>query len=243
MPYVKQFTGMVDTGVTLEHHYVDDQDQPAVYHYPEQTDAFDIVWETPWQPEHAPVGSVVRWSSTFDDHMHEAKVIAHELNGIRSWVLITDGVCPFGRSHASFNGSHLKEVVSRGTGGMNWLNNTRSIADITNEYLEQQSCFKGRKHKNQYVGRRPESIIRYLLTVHPAFRSYYDGDHCPALSGDIYLRVKDAFTIVSDGYTSAPQCSANKKKLIAALKRVLPRMRVSKDKMEREERKFIASMY
>ncbi len=243
MSYVKQFTGMVDTGVTLEHHYMDDQDQPAVYHYPEQTDAFDIVWETPWQPEHAPVGSVVRWSSTFDDTINEATVVAHEWNGIRSWVLLTDGKCPFGRGCAAFNGVHLKEIVSRGNGGMNWLNNARTIADSIDDYREQQSCFKGRKHKNQYVGRRPETIIRYLLTTHPAFSSFYDGNHCPALAGDIYRKVKDVFTIVSNGVVSAPQCYASKKKLIAALKRVLPRMHVSKDEAEREERKFLASMY
>lgn len=195
-----------------------------------------LVWHTPIQPEHVPVGSVVRWKTAFGNAIHEATVTGHARNGIRSWVIKTDGDCPFGRQGASFNSDWVVEVVSRGTGKVVWENSLWGKERIIQDYMQEMRSPQAPKGSHQYGGRRFASIIRYVLTTHPAFSNYYESDHHPADMSAIIERVKHVAVVVSTGQSTPPYCLANKKKLVRALKKALPQLHTSKTLAERAER-------
>lgn len=237
MPYVKTHAGMAPTGKMLTHSFEDEDGTPQEYQYQEQVDTFTESWHTPWQPEHAPVGSVVLWKAP-NGELKKSTVAGHVWNGVRSWCIVTDEMSERMASTVSFNGEHLVEIVSRGKGGMNWYHEERWAAQNVAEYNYLRGSLLHPKRKSHYVSRRPSQILGFVLSNHPAFANDGSLIHILPYPEMIMKHVGHLFTIISDGSTAPPECSVSKKKLVTALKRVMPRLHRSKDTLEKEEAEY-----
>lgn len=235
MPYVKKNVRLVETGKMLTYQYPDDNDQLAEHKYPETVDQFDLVWETPWQPEHAPVGSVVRWKLNGllrESEEHEVTVTGHYWNGVKSWVILTDTPCPIlgGTHKTSFNGSLLTKIVSRGNGGVQFRNCQEYKRYSDNDHQMQSSWLPtGYKRPHEYASRSAQAIVLYVLGSHPAFADDMNGVHLNANAGTIVDKLRHLFTDHSTGLRWCPAVTANKKKLVKGLKRIMPHLRLSKE--------------
>lgn len=231
MPYVKTNVRDVKTGEMREEHYLDENDQQAIYRYPETKEVWDLTWATPWQPEHAPVGSVVRYNVYEDPSKEqEVTVTGHYWNGIQSWVILTNDPCPIlrGNNKSSFNGTHLTSIVSRGTGGVQFTNYKGIVHSAKEAHKQQQEWLLPCKKKpHEYAAGSPAMIIQYVLSTHPKFCDYLTGMHLNAHATDIAQVLLPMFKI-DKSVRWFPLTTVNKKKLIKALERVIPRMRRNK---------------
>lgn len=246
MPYVDVYKGQRETGRMLEcKHEID-----GVIHdlgdYPETENIISVEWQTPWQPDHAPVGSVVEYASgnycSAVQELNQATVTGHQWNGVRSWVILTDDVCPIrgGEYKASFNGDHLRRVISRGKGGVQW---TKALYEDSHkkEYLADLSRLPvGLKKPHEYAGASVERLIAYLMESHPALSRYRNAQHV-LCAADLIPAVKDLFTVIWPNQWQS-YYTVSKKKLIKRLIRAIPRFYQNKDKLEKEEAAFYAEL-
>jgi hypothetical protein len=237
MPYEKIYKGQRETGVVNTYDYVDENGETCFMNVPEKEAHHEIEWRTPWQPEHAPVGSVVRYRSaaSFDEDapLKEVTVTGHYWNGIKSWVILTNDVCPIlGKENkCSFNGDHLREIVSRGKGGIQFTNNLNTVAHYVKSYkdeLAQLPVYVKRPH--EYAAWNHRNIIGYVLTTHPKFAGFFDGVHENiSVSALTWMlgNIPGLFTLTRyTAYTG--YVTVNKKKLIKAMLRLIARGRSSK---------------
>lgn len=238
MPYIKEYRGYAPTGRTLEYVYKDLDGTEVREPYPEEAPVHEIVWQTPWQPEHAPVGSVVRYESSGKKELNQVTVTGHYWNGPQSWIILTDDVCPIlgGDSKASFNGSWLREIVSRGDGGVYFRNDLDARKWATDEYLRtQKELPAGFKRPGQYASTSPHNIIRYVLSTHPSF-AYVGGPdmHIYNYIDDIVAAAVDRFDcaqLVGNYYCGY---RINKKKLVKLLKRLIARTKLPRARLQKE---------
>lgn len=252
MPYEKVYKGQRETGVVTKYEYVDEAGKTCSMDIADKEPHYEIEWRTPWQPEHAPVGSVVRYKSAAslndDAPLTEVTVTGHYWNGVKSWVIKTDDVCPImgGTNKCSFNGSHLREIVSRGTGGVRFTNNVDTIEHFTKAYKSALTELPaGVKRSHEYAAWNQANIVGYVLTTHPKFASFFDGMHENISVSDLtwYLSaIPKLFTLTRyTAYTG--YVTVNKKKLIKAMLRVITRGRTSKMISWKEEKRAAEADY
>lgn len=249
MAYEKVYKGQRETGVVNRYEYVDEQGNNCIHEFPETEPHHEIEWVLKWQPEHAPVGSVVRYKSSRmladEDELREVTVTGHYWNGIKSWVILTDDVCPIlGHPHkCSFNGDHLREIVSRGKGGVQFTNNKNTLEHFANTYKASlKEMPAGKKRSHQYAGNYLSSIVGYVLTTHPKFSGYFDGMHdnmgISEISNVLGRQLGIRHPVRWDDHVVV-----SKKKLINALTRLIARGRTSKLVAYKAEQKAAAEDY
>jgi hypothetical protein len=242
MPYVKVYKGERETGKMLDCIITkDDGTSVDLGPYPEKESVWVEEWQTPWQPEHAPVGSVVRYSTSAREEMNEVTVTGHVWNGPQSWVILTNDPCPIMGADklASFNGAHLKEIVSRGTGGVQWHYNTDNEDYLRNKHKAVMETIPvGLKNKHNYAARQPYELIQHVCSTHPKLAFLHGDMHLyeldwhelslddPTLGGIIKYHKQ---TYWSGFYV------ANKKRLVKALLRMTARHKVSAYKEQRAQ--------
>lgn len=200
------------------------------------------VWETPWQPEHMPIGSVVEicvGSSKFNEPW-QATVTGHVRNGAQSWCIITDQPCPVMKTGAgkSVNGSHVTRVVSRGNGGVRWEGNDYALASTHHKTLDGSLWMLSGKKKSLYYATSVNHLINTLINHHPAFTYVTQDDHLYSVY-DLDDSFLGFFTILPDwsGVT------VSKKIVVAALHRALRTRRVNRQKEQSADNKAMARIY
>lgn len=234
MAYEKVYKGQRETGVVTKYEYVDEAGKQCFTEFADKEPHHEIEWVQKWQPEHAPVGSVVRYKSaaSFADDvpLKEVTVTGHYWNGIKSWVILTEEVCPIlGVGHkCSFNGDHLREIVSRGKGGVQFTNNTSTIEHFVKEYKSSLTEVPvGEKRSHEYAGYNPHGVIGYVLTTHPKFSDFFTGMHENVTISALAWQLRGLFKMTRTS-TYCGYVTVNKKKLIKALVRSIARGRTSK---------------
>lgn len=238
MPYVKEYRGHALTGRTLEYVYKDLDGNEVREPYPEEAAVHEIVWQTPWAPEHCPVGSVVRYEASGQKELSEVTVTGHYWNGPQSWIILTDDVCPIlgGFNKASFNGSWLREIVSRGKGGVMFRNDRDHLAYTVDEFKRvQRDLPVNFKRPNQYAGYSRRSIISFVLANHPAF-AYTGGPdmHVYDCLDKIVAATEADFDRVRLDTYMGNAYRINKKKLVGILKRYLTHNKLSRAQLQKD---------
>jgi hypothetical protein len=249
MAYEKIYKGQRETGVVTKYEYIDEAGKTCFHEIAEKEPHHEIEWVQKWQPEHAPVGSVVRYKSSRsfapDDELVEVTVTGHYWNGVKSWVVLTDDVCQIrgGDSKCSFNGDHIREIVSRGKGGVQFTNNKQTIKHFTENYNKGLTQLpSGVKRPHLYAAHLPSDIVGYVLTTHPRFADFFDGMHENMFVHDITKMLAPLFQFTWTS-TWSGYATINKKKLIKALARIIPRGRTSKLISWKAEQKAAAEDY
>ena len=246
MAYVKKYIGERETGKMLDC-IINGVD---LGQYPEKEKVYETVWQVDWQPEHMPVGSVVRY---FFDHkkengVMETTVTGHQQNGVKSWVVLTDKPCSIltdrpGRKEA-FNASYVTEVVSRGTGTTRFAFGGWGDAYWAwTEYMSQLASLPaGMKRPQDYAGCSPTVIVAYVLSHHPKFKDMgYDG-HCYGTLTNMAKALHPIFNVTRvNGWTS--HVTVNKKRLVRDLSKLLARSRSPIKILLREEKEMHEAEY
>lgn len=245
MAYVKKYIGERETGKMLPC-IIDGVDLGS---YPEREKIYETVWETNWQPEHMPVGSVVRYffSHRKEEGIQEVVVTGHHQNGVKSWVIQTDKpstILTDGDHKESFNASYVTEVVSRGNGTTRFINGGWMDAYWAKmEYLAQLSAVPTNvKRPHEYAASHPITIIAYVLSQHPTFKDMGFDGHNYAILDTLTKALRPIFKITRlNGWSG--YATVNKKRLVRDLKSLLARSRVPVKTLERHEKKIQAEEY
>jgi hypothetical protein len=219
----------------------DDGTQVDLGPYPEKEKVFETVWQVDWQPEHMPVGSVIRYHLDHrKDGIQEAVVTGHHQNGVKSWVVKTDDQCSIlgGEHKTSFNASYVVEVVSRGNGDIRFVNNKANTHFLKMEYLSQQKEVPTKaKRPGLYAAMYPQSVIAFVLGNHPAFHDIDHDGHIYATIDELGGKLRHLFNMTRVSPYSG-YCTVNKKRLIKELKVLLSRSRQSKNMHHKEEQRL-----
>lgn len=204
-----------------------------------------------WQPEHMPIGSVIRYttySGGQESAVKEVTVTGLAYNGVDSFVFETDDQCPIFHddpsAKASANGAHVVEIVSRGNGGCNFHRKAQAErVEHRTEYVKrlQRGLIHGQKGSQHYVAFDHWGIVMMAITSNDKlFGLYSNPNHHYNFSEEFYLKLADCFEWVGE-YRLVVR--ANKRKLIKRLKRVLPHHRVSKAFLLKKERAVEEEFY
>jgi len=203
-----------------------------------------------WQPEHMPIGSVIRYETQVGGVKSELTVTVTDLmyNGVDSFIFDSDTQCPIffddPESTASANADFVIEVLQRGNGGLPFEKVVTQYRDTIR--ADYDARFKHGhlhlyKNKHTYVAYDRRGLVNNAIASNPTLlRRYMAINHEFNLTGDFYDQLKDCFEQVGPG---GIVWRANKRKLVARLKRLLPHNRVAKKQLLKEERAFEAEMY
>ena len=200
------------------------------------------VWETPWQPDHMPVGSVVEvcvGSPRFNESW-TATVTGHIRNGARSWCIITDQPCPVMKisTGKSVNGSHVTRIVSRGAGGVQWKGNDFALSSTHHQALDGPKWAGYGKKKSLYYAASINDLIHTLVNHHPDFTYVLEDDHLYRLY-DLDDTILGLFTILP----SWEGVTVSKKRVVDALHRHLRTRRVNRKKEQSSSDKAMEKLY
>ncbi|QBJ02686.1 hypothetical protein MZD04_gp159 [Pseudomonas phage Psa21] len=238
MAYEQVYKGQAPVGPKITH---DNGPDFTPYSYQPTEAVYAEEWVTKWQPEHVPVGTVLRYNTSMvgAEKDLEVTVTGHQWNGPHSWVVLTNDPCPIRGSEdtASFHYSHIRSIVSRGNGKVNWRS-YKADDYYRNEYLANLPDLQklGIKTKHTYAAHRVRTIVGFVLANHPAFSDMMDSNHL--YNSDIYSFPIEKLDAIFE-YTALSQWhgyySVSKKKLIKELKKRIPRLRVSRKKTQRED--------
>lgn len=239
MAYVKKYIGERETGKMLDC-IIDGVDLGP---YPEKEKVYETVWDFDWQPEHMPVGSVVRYEFDHrkENGVMEAIVTGHQQNGVKSWVVLTDKPCSIMTDREdrkeSFNASYVTEVVSRGTGTTQFVYGGWGDADwALREYVEQQKALPaGAKRPQDYAAYHSTIVIAFVLSHHPEFKDMgYDGHIYGSLTS-IAKALRPIFKLTRPN-SYGTYVTVNKKRLVRELRKLLSHKRSPIKILLREEK-------
>lgn len=225
----------------FEDSYVDSE-TGATQKFMNDRPVFVQLWETPWQPEHMPVGSVIQVCVGDPEFAHNkpwtATVTGHAYNGPRSIVVITDQPCEVMKKKTgrTVNICHVKHVLSRGTGGVQWERPTLDGQLMPNGKLLDASG----KKKTEYCADSVLDLVNILLSTHPAFAYANPNQHMYRpynLTGSLG---KLGRTFYGDGVHGFV---VDKKKFKKALHAALVRGKRSRMEAQKKEDKLYEKMY
>lgn len=205
-----------------------------------------------WLPEHMPLGTQVCYKSVLNGGSAESyrtvEVTDLTYNGIDSFVFDSNSQCPIypddPTKFASANADYVVAIVKRVEGGLPFARKSREERQRRRkEYIERFSHGYLHRHKgrHQYVAYDRDSVIMQAIYSNDTlFAMMTDMNQRYRFSEAFYAQVADLFEYVGE-YSLI--CRANKRKLVARLKRILPHYRISKAALLEEERRLDEEFY
>lgn len=211
MPYVKKIVRYEDVEKTMEF-------QGQLEKYIDRVPVEEVVWETPWQPDHMPVDSVIMVKVA---HMepYQAVVLGHFRQDGESWGVslydVDNGSWP------SVNSGWVTAVKERGNGGVVWEHQV--YPEYVHGYIS-----KLPKHSSEYHEESLSLLVRILLARHPAFLYVNQDDHIYTIN-QVTADLHKLYPVVWDkDMPHAPSFKVNKKQFVKRLHSALAKNRRSR---------------
>lgn len=218
MPYVNKVTGYKDVERTMLFQGKEEK-------YMDMEAIEELVWETPWQPEHMPVDSVIRVKVA---HMveYQAVVLSHFRQDGSNWGVnlynVDDGLW------TSINSGWVTQITQRGDLGVVWNKEPEDHAYM-HGYIVQP-----KKHHNSYHSMSMNHLVRTLLQVHPAFSYVRTDDHLYCIPDVVKELNKEFSEDRQEDQPYAPELRVNKKRFVKRMHLALSKNRTSR----KEDQKF-----
>lgn len=203
-----------------------------------------------WQPQHCPIGSTVVYKTGFasEGTFLTVEVTGHVYNAVDSWVFETNRQCPIfpddPEKFASANGDHIIAVLERGNGGFTF---NRAAAELRAVYREDYERRIGNNSIAHYKGKH--EYIAYDLRALVTHAIYFNDELFHQFSGSQHrYRFNDKFfegllDLVERKGTMGFVLTANKRKLVKRIKRLLPLARIAKKALLKEEAEWEREVY
>lgn len=194
-------------------------------------------WVMKMQPEHVPAGTVVllgvdRGLPCPESEWFEAVVTGHS-NGHDVRSKLIEYTCA-NNENGTMNIDHVKKIVKRGEGSCK-PSPDQADTRVNDAYLGDLRELSPAKRKTEYIGYRQTAIIAFVLANVPKFAATQTDPWRFEQPWQIAKALKGLFT---EHYSRelGGYYTVNKKKLVQAIERHLPRAHVPFDHIEEQER-------
>lgn len=195
-----------------------------------------------WQPEHCPIGSQLVYKSGFAScsTFHTVEVTGHVYNGVDSWVFESNSPSPIfpddPEKFASANGDHIVAILKRGDGGFKFNQQQAEQRELYREgYIEriERSNLTRYKGKHEYVAHDMHGLVMHAIHFNDElFSLMSDHQHRYRFEESFYAGLADLINHIGP---YGMVLTANKRKLVKRIKRLLPKARVTKKVLLKEE--------